>query len=246
MGTLIVTGGSRGIGAAVAILGARRGYAVAVNYAANADAADATVRAIREAGGTAAAVQGDVADEADVHALFEAAQRLGPVSALVNSAGIVGPYGRLDAADVPGLRRTLDINVMGTILCCREAVKRMSTHFGGSGGAIVNLGSMAAVLGSPDEFVTYAASKGAIDSLTVGLAREVAKEGIRVNAVRPGLIDTDIQVIPGIGSRLDKFAASPPMGRPGTAEEVADSVLWLLSDAASYVTGALLNVSGGR
>lgn len=246
MATLIVTGGSRGIGAAVARLGARRGYAVALNYVSNAAAAEATVHAIREAGGTAEAFQGDVADEGDVHALFAAAERLGPLAALVNSAGIVGPYGRLDEADVAGLRRTLDINVMGTILCCREAVKRLSTRHGGPGGAIVNLGSMAAELGSPGEFVTYAASKGAIDSLTIGLAREMAKEGVRVNAVRPGLIDTDIQVIPGVGSRLDKFAPSPPIGRPGTAEETAEAILWLLSDAASYVTGAVLNVSGGR
>ncbi|WP_431859011.1 SDR family oxidoreductase [Azospirillum sp.] len=246
MATLIVTGGSRGIGAAVARLGAQRGYAVAVNYASNAAAAEATVRAIRDAGGVAEAFSGDVADEADVRALFAAAERLGPLATLVNSAGIVGPYGRLDEADVAGLRRTVDINVMGTILCCREAVKRLSTRHGGPGGTIVNLGSMAAELGSPGEFVAYAASKGAIDSLTIGLAREVAKEGIRVNAVRPGLIDTDIQVIPGVGSRLDKFATSPPIGRPGTAEETAEAILWLLSDAASYVTGAVLNVSGGR
>ncbi|WP_448188241.1 SDR family oxidoreductase [Azospirillum sp. sgz301742] len=246
MPTLIVTGGSRGIGAAVARLGAKRGYAVAVNYASNAAAAQATVQAIRAAGGTAEAIQGDVANEADVRALFDAAERLGPLAALVNSAGIVGPYGRLDEADTEGMRRTLDINVWGSLLCCCEAVRRLSTRHGGPGGGIVNLSSMAAELGSPNEFITYAASKGAIDSLTIGLAREVATEGIRVNAVRPGLIDTEIQVIPGKGSRLDTLATSPPMGRPGSAEEVAETVLWLLSDAASYVTGALLNVSGGR
>ncbi|HYG85915.1 MAG TPA: SDR family oxidoreductase [Azospirillum sp.] len=246
MSTLIVTGGSRGIGAAVARLGAQRGYAVAVNYAANEAAAQATVRAIREAGGTAEAFRGDVANEDDVRALFDAAERLGPLAALVNNAGIIGPYGRLDEVDADGLRRTLDINVWGSILCCREAVRRLSTRYGGPGGAIVNLSSVAADLGSPNEFVTYAASKGAIDSLTIGLAREVAREGIRINAVRPGLIDTDMQVIPGVGNRLDKFAGSSPIGRPGTVDEAAEAVLWLLSDAASYVTGALLDVSGGR
>lgn len=246
MPTLIVTGGSRGIGAAVARLGAQRGYAVAVNYTSNEAAAQATVRAIRDAGGTAEAFRGDVSREEDVRALFDAAGRLGPLAALVNSAGIIGPYGRLDEADADGLRRVLDINVTGTILCCREAVRRLSTRHGGPGGAIVNLSSIAADLGSPGEMVAYAASKGAIDSLTIGLGREVAKEGVRVNAVRPGLIDTEIQIIPGVGNRLDKFATASPIGRPGTAEEAAQTVLWLLSDAASYVTGALLDVSGGR
>jgi len=246
MATLIVTGGSRGIGAAVARLGARRGYAVVVNYTADEAAAQATVRAIREAGGTAEAIRGDVADEADVRALFDAAERLGPLSALVNSAGIIGPYGRLDAADAAGVRRLMDINVVGTILCCQEAVRRLSTRHGGPGGAIVNLSSIAADLGAANEYVAYAASKGAVDSLTIGLAREVAREGIRVNAVRPGLIDTDIQVIPGVGNRLDTLAPASPMGRAGTVDEVAELVLWLLSDAASYVTGALMNVSGGR
>ncbi|HEY0837922.1 MAG TPA: SDR family oxidoreductase [Azospirillum sp.] len=247
MSTLIVTGGSRGIGAAVARLAARRGWAVAVNYASNAGAADAVVQAIRAAGGRAEAFRGDVADEADVRALFDGAEAaLGPIGGLVNNAGIVGPYGRLDAAPVDAVRRTLDINILGSILCCQEAVRRMSTAHGGKGGAIVNLGSIAADLGSPTEFVAYAAAKGAIDSLTIGLAREVAKEGIRVNVVRPGLIDTEIQIVPGVGNRLDKFASAMPMGRAGTTDEVAETILWLLSDAASYVTGAQLNVSGGR
>jgi len=247
MKSLIVTGGSRGIGAAVARMAAQRGYAVTFSYVGNAEAADATLAAIRDTGGQAQAVQGDVAREEDIVALFDAAEsRFGPTAGLVNNAGIVGPYGRLDEVSTEGIRRTLDIDVLGAILCAREAVRRMSTRHGGQGGAIVNVGSMAAVLGSPNEFVTYAAAKGAVDSLTVGLAREVAQEGIRINCVRPGLIDTDIQVIPGVGNRLDKFASSSPIGRAGTADEVAESVLWLLSDAASYVTGAILNVSGGR
>jgi len=247
MKSLIVTGGSRGIGAAVARMAAQRGYAVTFSYVGNAGAADATLDAIREAGGQAQAVQGDVAREEDIAALFDAAEsRFGPTAGVVNNAGIVGPYGRLDEIPTDGIRRTLDIDVLGAILCAREAVRRMSTRHGGQGGSIVNVGSMAAVLGSPNEFVTYAAAKGAVDSLTIGLAREVAQEGVRVNCVRPGLIDTEIQIIPGVGNRLDKFAPSSPIGRAGTADEVAESVLWLLSDAASYVTGAILNVSGGR
>ncbi len=247
MKSLIITGGSRGIGAAVARLAAQRGYAVTFSYVGNADAAEATLSAIREAGGQAQAVQGDVAREEDVRALFDAAEaRFGRSAGLVNNAGIIGPYGRLDEAPADALRRMLDINVLGAILCAREATRRMSTRHGGSGGCIVNLGSIAAVLGSPNEYVAYAASKGAVDSLTTGLSRELAKDGIRVNCVRPGLIDTDIQEIPGVGNRLNNPALTPPMGRPGTADEVAESVLWLLSDAASYVTGAILNVSGGR
>lgn len=245
--SLIVTGGGRGIGAAVARLAARRGYAVTFSYVGNADAAEATLKAIAEAGGQAQAVRGDVAREEDVLALFDAAEaRFGRAAGLVNNAGIVGPYGRLDEASAEGIRRMLDINVLGAILCAREAAKRMSTRHGGAGGSIVNLGSIAAVLGAPNEYVAYAASKGAADSMTVGLSRELARDGIRVNCVRPGLIDTDIQLIPGVGNRLDNPALTPPMGRPGTADEVAESVLWLLSDAASYVTGAILNVSGGR
>lgn len=245
--SLVVTGGSRGIGAAVARMAARRGHAVTFSYIGNEAAAEATLAAIREAGGQAQAVQGDAARQDDIRALFDAAEnRFGPTAGLVNNAGIIGPYGRLDETAPDELRRMLDINVTGAVLCAREAVRRMSTRHGGKGGAIVNVGSIAAVLGSPNEYVGYAASKGAVDSLTVGLAREVAKEGIRVNCVRPGLIDTDIQIIPGIGNRLDNPALIPPAGRAGTADEVAETVLWLLSDAASYVTGALLNVSGGR
>lgn len=247
MTSMIVTGGSRGIGAAVVRMAARRGYAVTLSYVGNADAAEATVAAIAAEGGRAAAVRSDVAVEGDVRALFDAAEaRFGRVAALVNNAGILGPYGPLETAPADDLRRLFDINVMGAILCCQEAVRRMSTRHGGAGGGIVNLGSIAATLGSPGECIAYAASKGAVDSLTVGLAREVAKEGIRVNAVRPGLIDTDIQVIPGVGNRLDRLATTSPVGRPGTVDEVAEAVLWLLSDAASYVTGALLDVSGGR
>ncbi len=245
--SLVVTGGGRGIGAAVARLAARHGYAVTFSYAGDDAAARATAAAIAEAGGQAQAVRGDVAREEDVRALFEAAEaRFGPLAGLVNNAGVIGPYGRLDEAPVEGVRRLLDVNVLGAILCSQEAVRRMSTRHGGRGGSIVNVGSVAAVLGSPNEYIAYAASKGAVDSLTVGLSREVAREGIRVNAVRPGLIDTDIQNIPGVGSRLEMPALVPPMGRAGTADEVAESVLWLLSDAASYVTGALLNVAGGR
>jgi NAD(P)-dependent dehydrogenase (short-subunit alcohol dehydrogenase family) len=245
--TTIVTGGGRGIGAAVSRLLARQGHAVAVNYAARPDAAEALVREIGAAGGKAVAIRADVAEAGDVGRLFdEAAAALGPVTALVNSAGIIGAYGRLDQAAPEDLARVLAVNALGTALCCREAVLRLSTRHGGPGGAIVNLSSVASTLGGANEFVSYAASKGAVDSLTIGLAREVAREGIRVNAIRPGLIDTEMQLVPGVGSRLDTLGSSPPMGRPGTADEVAEAVAWLLSDAASYVTGAILNVSGGR
>lgn len=246
-GTLIVTGGGRGIGAAVARLAAGRGYPVAVNYQGNAGAAEAVAAGIRDSGGRAVAIRADVSRRDEAAALFDrAVAELGPLAGLVNSAGIVGPFGRLDEAPVEDLARVIEVNLMGTLLCCREAVRRLSTRHGGPGGAIVNLSSRASVLGSPNEFVTYAASKGAVDSLTIGLAREVAREGVRINAVRPGLIDTDIQEIPGVGNRLDTLRGSPPVGRPGTAEEVARTVVWLLSGEAAYVTGALLDVSGGR
>lgn len=245
--SLIVTGGGRGIGAAVARMAAARGFAVTFSYVGNAVAADATLHAIQAAGGEAQAIRGDVVREEEVAALFDAAEtRFGPLAGLVNNAGIVGPYGRLDEVPLEGIRDVLDINVLGSILCARQAVRRMSTRHGGAGGSIVNLGSVAAELGSANEFVAYAAAKGAIDSLTIGLAREVAKEGIRVNCVRPGLIDTEIQIVPGVGNRLDKYADAMPVGRAGTADEVAETVLWLLSDAASYITGARINVSGGR
>lgn len=247
MSTIIVTGAGRGIGAATARLAAARGHAVLVNYEANAEAADATVRAITEAGGRAVAVRANVAEEGAAKALFDAAEAaFGPVTGLVNSAGIVGPFGRLEDLDAASVRRLMEVNITGTILCCQEAVRRMSTRHGGRGGAIVNLSSIASVLGSPGEFVAYAASKGAIDSLTIGLAREVSNEGLRVNAIRPGLIDTDMQKLADGRNRLDLYAASLPMGRAGTAEEVAEAALWLLSDAASYVNGTLLNVTGGR
>ncbi|HEV7369157.1 SDR family oxidoreductase [Arenibaculum sp.] len=246
-GTVIVTGGGRGIGAAAARLAAGRGHPVAVNYQGNAEAAEAVAAGIRAEGGHAVAIRADVSRQDEVAALFDrAVAELGPLSGLVNSAGVVGPYGRLDEVPAEELARVVEVNLMGTLLCCREAVRRLSTRHGGPGGAIVNLSSRASVLGSPNEFVTYAASKGAVDSLTLGLAREVASEGVRINAVRPGLIDTDIQEIPGFGNRLDTLRAAPPIGRPGTAEEVARTVVWLLSEEASYVTGALLDVSGGR
>ena len=246
-GTLVVTGGSRGIGAAVAHLAAARGYAVCINYRGNRAAADAVIGAIRAKGSKAAAVQGDVASEPDVVNLFDEAERtLGPITGLVNNAGITGPAGRVDEVNRETLRRVLDINVIGTFLCAREAVKRMSTARGGKGGAIVNLSSMAAFLGGPGEWVHYAASKGAIESLTIGLSREVAREGIRVNAVTPGLIDTEIHAAAGFPDRVKELGPGVPMGRGGTAEEVAEAILWLLSDAASYVTGTSLRVSGGR
>lgn len=246
-GTLIVTGGSRGIGAAACRLAARRGYAVCVNYAANRAAADEVVRAIEQAGGKAIAVAGDVGDEADVANLFATVDReLGPVTALLNNAGVLEHAMRLDEMDVRRWQRILQVNVIGTFLCAREAVRRMSTRHGGKGGAIVNMSSVAARLGSPNEFIDYAASKGAVDSLTIGLAKEVAEEGIRVNAVRPGLIDTEIHADAGVPDRVEKLKGFVPMKRGGTAQEVAQTALWLLSPDASYITGSLVDVAGGR
>ncbi|RDD62216.1 glucose 1-dehydrogenase [Ferruginivarius sediminum] len=247
-GTCIVTGGSRGIGAAVARDAARNGWAVCVNYVGNARAAEAVVREIESAGGTACAVQADTADPAAVTRLFDAArEKLGPVSALVNNAGITGPVSRLDQAEAETIRRVIDVNVNGALYCAREAVRRMSPRYGGGGGVIVNISSGAATLGSPNDYVWYAASKGAVDSLTVGLAKEVAGEGIRVNGVAPGLTVTDIHAeSSGDAGRVEKLAPSVPLGRAGTPEEVANAVLWLMSDAASYVTGTTIRVSGGR
>ena len=245
--TLLVTGGGRGIGAAVARVAAGRGWRVAVNYAANEAAAAAVVRTIVEAGGEAIGVRGDVGVEADVVRMFEAVDNaFGPLDALVNNAGVVDRKTRVDAMSAARLERIFRSNVIGSFLCAREAVRRMSTRHGGRGGAIVNVSSVAAVHGSPGEYVDYAASKGAIDSFTVGLAREVAEEGIRVNAVRPGIIATEIHASGGQPDRIERLRGLVPMKREGEVDEVAHAVLWLLSDEASYTTGAILDVSGGR
>jgi NAD(P)-dependent dehydrogenase (short-subunit alcohol dehydrogenase family) len=244
---VLITGGSRGIGAASALLAARQGWAVAVNYTSNSLAADEVVRQIRQAGGQAITVQADVADEAQVLAMFEKVDaKLGRLDSLVNNAGVVDRTTRVDAMTLARLRRMFEINVFGSFLCAREAVKRMSTRYGGAGGAIVNVSSAAARLGAPGQYVDYAAAKGAIDTFTIGLAKEVAAEGIRVNAVRPGIIDTDIHASGGLPDRARDLAPQVPMQRPGTAEEVAESIVWLLGDNAGYTTGALLDVSGGR
>lgn len=244
---VLITGGSRGIGAATALLAGRQGYAVAVNYSANALAADSVVRQIRESGGQAMAVQADVSQEAQVLAMFEKIDAwLGPLSALVNNAGVVDRSTRIDAITLERLQRMFAINVFGSFLCAREAVRRMSTRHGGAGGSIVNVSSAAARLGGAGQYVDYAAAKGAIDTFTLGLAREVAAEGIRVNAVRPGLIETEIHASGGLPNRAWELAPQVPMLRPGSAQEVAESIAWLLGDKASYITGALLDVTGGR
>ena len=244
---LLVTGGSRGIGAAVALLAAKQGYAVAVNFNGNQAAADAVAGQIRDAGGTAICVQADVSVEAAVLAMFARIDaELGRLTALVNNAGVVDMPSRVDAMSVARLRRMFDINVLGSFLCAREAVLRMSTRHGGLGGGIVNLSSAAARLGSPGQYVDYAAAKGAIDTFTMGLAKEVALEGIRVNAVRPGIIDTDIHASGGIPDRVAQMTPLVPMQRAGTAHEVAEAVVWLLSDASSYTTGSVIDVTGGR
>ncbi|WP_379065247.1 SDR family oxidoreductase [Mesorhizobium sp. UC22_110] len=245
--TLLVTGGSRGIGAAVCRLAAKAGYRVAINYASNEAAAAALVAEIQAGGGEAFAVKGDVGNEADVVAMFTAVDRtFGGLDAFVNNAGVVDRKARVDEMSVERLERMMRINVVGSILCAREAVRRMSKLRGGRGGSIVNLSSAAATLGSPGEYVDYAASKGAIDTFTIGLAREVANEGVRVNAVRPGIIDTEIHASGGQPGRVAAIRDTVPMKREGKAEEVAHAVLWLLSDAASYTTGSIVNVSGGR
>ncbi|WP_102959298.1 SDR family oxidoreductase [Mangrovicella endophytica] len=243
---MIVTGGSRGIGAATARLAAQAGYAVVVNYAQRRDAAEAVVAQITADGGRAEAVAGDVGREADILALFEAADRLGRLAVLVNNAGVVDAAQPVVEMSAERLERMFRINAIGSILCAREAIRRMATSRGGQGGVIVNLGSAASKLGAANQYVDYASAKGAIDTFTVGLAREVAADGIRVAAVRPGIIDTDIHASGGIPDRAASMAPSLPMRRPGTAEEVARAILWLASDAASYSSGAILDVSGAR
>jgi len=245
-GVVLITGGSRGIGAAAALLLAERGYDICLTYREQQASADTVVARCLQRGVAACSVRADVSLETDILDAFEAASRLGTLSALVNNAGIVAPQSRLQDMTMTRLEHLFAVNVTGAFLCAREAVRRMSTRDGGAGGSIVNVSSRAAVLGSPGEYVDYAASKGAIDTMTTGLAREVADEGIRVNAVRPGLIDTDIHASGGEPSRVARVASSVPMGRGGTADEVAAAIGWLLSPEASYVTGTFIDVGGGR
>ena len=244
---VLVTGGGRGIGAATALLAARHGWAVAVNYATNAAAAESVVQQVRAAGGRAVALQADVAFEDQIVRLFQQVDaQLGPLTALVNNAGVVDVASRVDGMDTARLARMFNVNVIGSFLCAREAVKRMSTRYGGAGGSIVNLSSAAARIGSPGNYVDYASAKAAIDTFTLGLAKEVATEGIRVNAVRPGIIATEIHASGGQPNRANEVAPQVPMQRPGTADEVAQAVWWLMSDASSYTTGSLVDVAGGR
>ncbi len=244
---MLITGGSRGIGAATALGAAARGYRVAITYLGNVAAANEIVQKIHQGGGEAIAIQADVGIEADVLRLFKTIdEKMGVLHALVNNAGMLEKQMRLDQMDLGRWQRVLNANVIGSFLCAREAVLRMSTKHGGKGGVIVNLSSAASRLGSPNEFIDYAAAKGAVDSMTIGLAKEVATEGIRVNAVRPGLIYTDIHISAGEPGRVDRAKAGVPMQRGGTAEEVAETILWLASDQSSYVTGTLLDVTGGR
>lgn len=244
---LIVTGGSRGIGAAVCRRAAADGWDVAVNYAGNAEAAERTAEAVRAAGRRAVTVQGDMASEADILRLFETAEReLGAVDGVVCNAGITGKITRVEDMTTEAMREVMNLNVIGLMIANREAVRRMSTKRGGRGGVVVNLSSIAPRIGSPNEFVHYAASKGAVDAWTTGLGREVAGEGIRVNAVAPGMIDTDIHATAGMPDRAHRLGATVPIGRSGTAEEVAEAVVWLLSDAARYCVATVLSVNGGR
>ena len=246
-GTIIITGSGRGIGATTARMAAARGYAVCINYLTQSERAEAVVTAIRQTGGQAIAVQGDVSDETAVKHLFDqAADQLGYVTALVNNAGVTGRLGRLAETTTADLRQVLDTNILGPILCAREAVGRMSYKEGGQGGAIVNITSRAAQHGSPGEFVHYAASKAAIETFTFGLATEVAAEGIRVNAVSVGLVATELHAAAGDPDRAARYASRIPMQRAGTTEEMAQAILWLLSEEASYCTGSILAVSGGR
>ena len=245
--TILITGGSRGIGAATALLAARAGYAVGVNFTTNAAAADAVVHQIRAAGGQAVALQADVAVESQVVAMFGAMDAaFSRLDGLVNNAGVVDQTSRVDAMTGERLQRMFAVNVLGSFMCAREAIKRMSTRYGHAGGAIVNVSSAAARIGSPGQYVDYAAAKGAIDTFTLGLAKEVAAEGIRVNAVRPGIIETDIHASGGLPDRARDVAPQVPMQRAGTADEVAQAIMWLLGDQSAYTTGALLDVAGGR
>ena len=242
----IITGGSRGIGRATAIAAANRGFRICVGYASNQAAAKSVVSDIEAKNGKAIAVKCDVGNEGDIVALFRAADEFGKLGALINNAGIVGPTSRVDEMSAERIQRMMAVNVTGSILCAREAVKRMSTRHGGQGGVIVNLSSVASKLGSPNTYVDYAASKGAIDSFTIGLGYEVAGEGIRVAAIRPGLIDTEIHASGGEPDRAQRLSQMVPMKRVGTADEIANAIVWLMSEQASYVTSAILDVSGGR
>ncbi|MGN7771881.1 SDR family oxidoreductase [Phyllobacterium sp. 22552] len=244
--TILITGGSRGIGRSAAILAGQKGWSVGVNYASNKAAADEVVEAVIAAGGKALAIQGDVAVEADVISMFEQTKQLGRLDGVVVNAGIVAPASKLMDMDSDRMRRVFDVNVFGAYLCAREAVRYLAPSRGGNGGSIVLLSSAAARIGGPFEYVDYAGSKGAMDSLTLGLAKEAGSENIRVNAVRPGLIETDLHASGGQPDRAQRLGATAPLGRAGTAEEVGESIVWLLSDASSYVTGALLDVTGGR
>ncbi len=246
-GIALITGSGRGIGASTALLAAKRGWSVCVNYLNRADRAEAVVAEIRAGGGKAIAVQADTSKEADVARLFAQVDRdLGRLTALVNNAGITGRAGRLETFDPDTIRRVMEVNVVGTLLCTQEAVKRMSTKSGGSGGAIVNVSSLAAQLGGANQWIPYAAAKGAVNSITTGSSKEFAAEGIRVNAIMPGLIDTEIHAEAGVGDRLQKVIPQVPMGRIGTAEECAEAIVWLMSGEAGYMTGANLLISGGR
>jgi NAD(P)-dependent dehydrogenase (short-subunit alcohol dehydrogenase family) len=245
--TILITGGSRGIGRAAALLAGRRGWSVGVNYVQDEAGADAVVKEIRRAGGKAVAVHGDVAFEADIVEMFAATVRtLGPLDGVVVNAGVIAPTARLVDMSVERMRRVFDINVLGAYICAREAARRLSTRLGGHGGSIVLISSAASRLGSPNLYVDYAGSKGAIDTLTLGLSKELGPEGVRVNAVRPGLIETDIHASGGEPDRAQRLGAAAPLGRPGLPDEIGEAIIWLLSDASSYATGAILDVAGGR